>query len=203
MLARRFEFLAPTRELRELRILGEIARGDARSLRSLASRSLLGRTMVHKYVTEMQSSGLVHVESRTPRDFRYEITPEGSSRLDELLQRASREVVQLYGLMKAEFRHRLKEHARAGVRRVVLFGAAETAELVCAAAEGTSIEIVGIVDSDPGKQGRRLGRLEVTSPDRALESRPDTVLITSTGHRGEMYAQIRHVEQEGVRVVRI
>lgn len=203
MLSRRFEFLAPTRELRELRILGEIAEGEAGSLRSLASRSLLGRTMVHKYVGEMQSNGWIEIESRSNRDFEYRITHRGSDRLDELVLRASREVVQLYALVKAEFRRRLVAHARAGSRRVVLFGAAETAELVHAVAEGTGIEIVGVVDSDSRKEGRPFGALCVEPPERVLSHDADTVLITSSGHGPEMVEQMRHVESQGVRVVRV
>lgn len=203
MFARRFEFIAPTRELRELRILGEIAEGGAGSLRALAIRSLLGRTMVHKYIGEMESHGWIRVQGRSNRDYQYQITERGFDRLDELLLRASREVVQLYGLMKAEFRRRLRGHAQAGVRRVVLFGAAETAELVCAAAEGTGIEVVGVVDSDPSRQGRCLGALRVEPPRCVLAHEPDAVIITSHGHVGEMVEQMRHVESQGVQVIRI
>lgn len=203
LLSRRFQFIAPTRPLRELGILGQIARGHATSLRSLADESLLGRTMVHKYVSEMQANGLISIEGRSLRDHRYRITEDGACRLDELLHRASQEVVQLYGLLKAEFRSRLAAQARQGARRVVLFGAAETAELVQAAAEGTGLEIVGAVDSDPKKQGRWLGPLRVEAPERLLDYACDTVVITSFGYAQEIYERIRHVEERGVRVVRL
>lgn len=203
MLTRRFHFIEPARPYRELQILSEIARDPAVSQRSMAECALLGPTMVNRYVGEMQRQGLVKAEGETNRTFRYRLTPQGSYRRDELFHLASKEVVQFYGLIKREFRRRLLEHAAAGSRRVVLFGAAETAEIAVAASKGAGLEIVGIVDSDPGKHGRRIGVVPVTAPDTVEGLFPDTVLITSFGHAEEIHEQIRFLEERGIRVTRI
>ena len=86
---------------------------------------------------------------------------------------------------------------------MVLFGAAETAELVHAAAEGSGLQVVGIVDSDPSRQGRRIGALTVGSPDRIENLKADTVLITSFGHAEEIHRQIHHLEERGIRIARV
>jgi DNA-binding MarR family transcriptional regulator len=203
MLTKKFSFIEPTRPYREFQILTEIARRSDVSQRELAERAMLGTTMVNRYITEMQQEGLVEVEGETNRTFRYRLTAAGRYRREELFFQVSKEVVQFYGLVKQEFHRRLRGHAREGVRRVVLFGAAETAELVYAAAEGTGLEIVGIVDSDGAKHGRRIGTIRVTAPDGIAALAPDAVLITSFGHADEIHGEIRHLEDRGIRVARV
>ena len=202
MLTRRFRFIEPTRPYRELRILSEISHCPTISQRALGEGALLGATMVNRYISEMQRSGLVEVRGNTNRSFRYGLTSAGEYRRDELFFQASKEIVQFYGLVKQEFQSRLQEHAREGARKVVLYGAAETAEIVLAASEATDLEVVGIVDSDPEKHGRRIGSLRVSAPEAIREMAPDTVLITSFGHADEIYEQISGLETEGIRISR-
>lgn len=202
MIDRHFDFIAPRRALRELAILGEVASGEAVSLRGLAARTGLGRTMTHEYIGRMQAEGLLCFEMQKARR-RYRLTEQGARRLDALVFGASREVVQLYGIVKREFRSRLRRLARDGARRVVLCGAAETAELVHAAAEGSGLEIVGIVDSDPEKQGRGIGALRVGAPEALPGLAPDLALITSHGHAGEIQSQVRRLVNGSVRIARI
>lgn len=203
MLTRRFRFLEPTRPYRELRILSEIGNNPCASQRALASGAMLGPTMVNRYVSELERTGLIEVEGETNRTVRYRLSGAGAYRREELFFEASKEIVQFYGLAKREFQRRLREHHRGGARRVVLFGAAETAEIVCAAAEGTGLEIAGIVDNDPVKLGRRIGAVPVAAPAAILSFRPDTVLITSFGHADEIHEQIRSLESQGIRIVRV
>lgn len=203
MLTKRFQFFEPTRAYRELRLLTEVAAQPGASLRKLAEAAFLGPTMVHNYVLEMSAQGWIEVEGENNRSYRYRLTPQGAYHRDELFFQASKEVVQFYGRAKQEFHDRLRGHARSGNRRVVLFGAAETAELVCAAAEGTGLSIVGIVDNDPRKHGRSLGGIPIESPTAIVRHRPDAVIITSFGHSDEIQEQIAPLENQGIRIVLI
>jgi len=149
--------------------------------------------MVHRYIGELTSLGLLRIDGNTHRNFEYRLTEEGLRRRETLLFEATREVVQFYGLVKQEFHERLRVHANRGARRVVLFGAAETAEIVHAAAPMSEIEIVGIVDSDPQKHGEKIGNLTIRSPAAIRELEPDTVLITSFGHSEEIGRSLEHL----------
>lgn len=203
ILTRRFRFFEPTRAYREMTVLGQIAADPGASQRQLAARTLLGTTMLHNYISSLESGGLLEVSGDSNRSTSYALTPMGAYRRDELFFQASKEIVQFYGLAKREFHQRLTEHARAGSRRVVLFGAAETGEIAIAAAPETGLEIVGIVDSDPQKQGRMLGTLRISAPELIEAMRPDTVLICSFGHADEIHQQTRHLQDQGIRVVRV
>lgn len=202
MLSKEFRFIEPGRPYRELRILSEIGRKSAISQRALAQSALIGPTMVHRYVTQLSREGLIAIKGENNRSFRYRLTQSGAERRDELFHEVSKEAVQFYGLVKREFKERLRSHAASGATRVVLFGAAETAEIVLAAAQDSGLEVVGIVDSDPAKHGHKIGDLIVTSPAEIARMAPDTVVITSFGHTEEIHDLTRLIDQS-IRIVRV
>ncbi|MBI2901777.1 MAG: winged helix-turn-helix transcriptional regulator [Planctomycetes bacterium] len=203
MLRRKYRFIRPSSEYRELAILTGIALNSRASQRSLAREASLSVAVLHEYVDDLTSRGLVEVEEENARSYRYRLSPLGEARRDELFFAVSREVIQFYGQVKSEFRRRLEDHVASGVRRVVLFGAAETGELVWAASRGTGLEVVGIVDSDPARQGRRLGDLTIEPPASIPAHAPDAVIITSFGHMDEIHDQLRPLEERGLRVLRL
>jgi len=203
MLTRSFQFIRPSREYRELAILTELGKGSQVSQRALARVAIVSPTMVNAYVDSLVASGLVEVTGETNRTYRYHVTPAGRFRRDELFFQVTREVIQFYGRTKEEFVRRLEEHYVSGVRRVVLFGAAETAELVLMASRRNGLRVIGIVDNDPAKHGQKLGDVVITSPDTIEASRPDAVIITSFGHMEEIFEQVKHLEGGGIRILRL
>jgi predicted transcriptional regulator len=203
MLQRKYRFIKPSREYRELSILTGIVADPFASQRALAREASISLAVLNEYLDDLVSRGLVEIEGASPRSYRYRLTPLGVQRRNELFFDVSREIIQFYGHMKSEFRRRLEEHRERGIRRVVLFGAAETGELVCTASRETSIEVVGIVDNDPAKQGRVLCGLTVAPPRDIPAMKPDAVLITSFGHMDEIHAQLKPMEERGLRIVRL
>lgn len=201
MLTRSFQFIRPSREYRELAVLIEIGKNSSVSQRALARVAMVSPTMINAYVDSLVEGGHVEVTGDTNRSYQYHLTPSGRYRRDELFFQVSREVIQFYGRMKEEFRRRLEEHYAAGVRTVVLFGAAETGELLSMAARSMGIRVVGIVDNDP--QGRKIGDVTVTAPDTIAAMAPDAVIITSFGHMDEIYEQVKHLERGGIRILRL
>lgn len=203
MLTRKYRFIRPSREYRELAILTAVQGAPHASQRQLAREVALSLALLNEYLDRFASAGLIEIEGPGPRSYRYRLTALGQARRDELFFAVSREVIQFYGQMKAEFRRRLEEHAARGIRRVVLFGAAETGELVWTAARGTPVEIVGVVDSDPARQGGRIGDLPIEPPSRIAAHAPDAVLITSFGHMDAIHDQLKPMEERGLRVLRL
>ena len=203
MLTESLEFVRPSREVRELAILTEIGKNPSCSQRSLARIARVSATMVNAYVDTLVGRGEVEVSGETNRSYRYQLTGSGRSRRDDLLNRVSREVIRLYARLKREFRARLARYADEGIARIVLYGAAETAELVALAAEGTGVEIAGIVDGDPDRRDRRIGGLEVADPAAIEELRPDAVLITVHAGVEEIHDTLRYLEVRGIQILRL
>lgn len=198
-----YRFFKPTTELRELRILSVLAEGGTVSQHEVARRSGLGSTMAHHYVRRLIGRGLVAMTGETNRTMRYAVTPAGTAYLDGLGRHYAREMARLYVIAKQECRRRLLRLAQRGWRRVVLFGAAETGELVYSAARDTPVEVVGIVDNDRDKRQARIGGLPVEAPDAIEGRRPDAVVITASRCADEIERQIRHLEQRGIGVARL
>lgn len=203
MLTQALQFIRPTREYREMALLSEIGKNSASSQRALARVAMVSATMVNAYVDRLVERGDVEVTGETNRSYRYLLTSSGSTRRDEMLFQISREAVRFYGRMKEEFRRRLAEFEASGVRRVVLYGAAETAELVGAAARSTGVDVVGIVDADPQKQGQKVGDTVVSAPSSIRSLNPDAVIITSFGHADEIHRQVQPLEEQGIRILRL
>ena len=53
-------------------------------------------------------------------------------------------------------------------------------------ASGVGLQVVGVVDDDPTKQGQRKGGLVVSAPSAINELEPDAVLITTLRHAEEI-----------------
>lgn len=190
------------RTMREMNLLSAIGSMEQISQRKLAALTRLSTTMVNGYLNELVDRGLVRMSGETNRDTRYHLTAAGRNRLGELVHVCSREIIQLYGLFKREFQFRLEALAAEGIRRVVLYGAAETCEVMVAASPDTGVEIIGVVDGDPDKWGRRIGGHVVEAPGAIPGHRPDAVVVTSHGHADEIERVIRPLEARGIRVRR-
>lgn len=203
MLTKKLQFLRPSRELREFYVLAAIEHNPGASQRGIAKSSFMSSTMVNNYLGEMVSRDWVDIQGETNRSYSYKITPLGVQRKNEILFQLSKEVVQVFGIVKHDFAARLRRLTEAGVKRVAIFGAAESGELAIAAAPDAGLEIAGVVDNDAAKHGRRLAGHEIRPLAEVESLRPDAVVIASHGHADEMHRQVEHLEARGIRVVKI
>ena len=203
MLTRKYQFIKPTRDYRELRILNEIEKDSQTTQRILARAAQISLTVLNEYLERLVNSGWVEIEAKSSRNYLYRITSLGRVRRNELFFAMSREVIQFYGQVKAEFSHRLRSHQNSGVSRVVFFGAAETGELVFNASNELGLEVIGIVDNDPERQGKTLGGMKIQSPDMIESLKPDAVIVTSFGHIEEIEEQVKYLEGYGIQVLRL
>ncbi|MBI4774546.1 MAG: winged helix-turn-helix transcriptional regulator [Deltaproteobacteria bacterium] len=197
------KFLLPTKQFRELFILACLNENPSMSQHILAERVHLSSTMVNNYIRRLADEGLIRVEGHTNRSMRYSLTPKGYNRLSKLFIDYSVDIVRLYIATKHELVHKLMSLPREGVRRVVLFGAGETCEIVFAALKEMPVQVVGIVDNDPEKQGKRFFGIPVEGREAVPAIQPDCVLITSYARQDEIFEEIRHLESEGIRVCRL
>ena len=197
------EFLRPGTGLRELGLL--LALGSEQRI----SQHALGRSVgmsagrVNRYLRDLEDRGLVRRDGETNRTMRYGLTEAGRRCREDSLVRFCGELVRLYGHTKIQFREVLKELSAEGLRRLVLYGAAETCEMVCAARVGTDIEIVAVVDGDPDRIGSKVCGYSVRAPEDIPELAPDAVLVTCFGAADEIYASIEDLPERGIAVRRL
>ena len=156
--------------------------------------------MANGYIKDMLGRGLIQMTGDNRRKIQYFLTPEGRKLLSEMLRSYSTEVIQLYGAAKKSIEEKLKRFLKEGISRVVLFGAAETGEVVLAAAEKLPLAVVAVVDNDKSKHYKCLGAMSI-SPPEALESIEfDAVIITSFAQQDAILKDVSYLAKRGVKI---
>lgn len=186
-------YFSPNKALRKLALLFAIHEGPQVSQHAFGKMVHLSGSMVNNYIKLFRNEGLIKVRGKTNRSQSYHLTEEGGRVMRQSMLSYSAEIVQMYGAVKRELSVILNRFYEEGIRTVVLFGAAETAEVVHAALKDTGLVMIGVVDSDVSKHGKPFNGLIIKSPDTLLDIAPDAVIITSFGRQEEIFESIQKI----------
>jgi predicted transcriptional regulator len=159
------KYLSPTKQSRLLSVLFSIHEAPDASQHKIAANTNLSSSMVNNYIKWLRQEGFITVLGKTNRTQQYHLSDAGRVILRKSLLDYSAEIVRLYGTVKNEIANILNGFFNEGIRTIVLFGVAETAEIVYAAAKQTDLVIIGVVDSDDSKQGRIFNGMEIGPPE--------------------------------------
>lgn len=98
---------------------------------------------------------------------------------------------------------RLQGLIRQGKTRLMIYGAGLHSLYLVQTVSLEGLDLVGYLDSDPNKQGRRFLGSPVYSPEQILDHGPQAVLISTPTFEEEVYASISWVLGHGVEILRI
>ena len=185
---------------KRLLILAAIEKNPHISQGSLAAEVGLTSSMVNNYIRELSQKELISIKGKTNRTMTYNLTHKGLEEKMSLLISYTLETTGLYQDAKQEFAQRLQKIYEEGIHNAVLFGASETAEILYNASKSLDLEIIGIVDNDPDKQGKLFGNLIIQPPDFIERINPDGVIIASIGRQDEIYEQIHSLTNKGISI---
>jgi DNA-binding MarR family transcriptional regulator len=192
------KYLLPTKEFRCLSVLFAINEAPDNSQSDIGDRTNLSSSMVNNYIKCFKNQDLITVTGNTNRTQNYYLTEKGRRMLTSSLLGYSTEIVQLYSAVKKEIRNILDGFYEEGIRTVVLFGAAETAEIVHAAIKDTDLVVIGVVDNDRGKQGTLFNGLKVRKPEDIVKIKPDGVVITSFARQEEIFTYLQELVKDTI-----
>lgn len=196
-------YLLPTKDFRCLSVLFAINESPDISQSDIGSRTNLSSSMVNNYIKDFKQDNLITVTGKTNRSQKYFLTDKGKAMLTRTLLDYSAEIVQLYSAVKHEISHMLNGFYEEGIRTVVLFGAAETAEIVHAAMKATDLVVIGVVDNSTEKQGKLFNGLKVRKPDEIMRIKPDAVVITSFACQEEIYRDLVNLVGDRIRIKKL
>ena len=185
---------------KRLLILAAIEKDPHISQNNLAQEVGLTSSMINNYIRELSKEELISIQGKTNRTMSYNLTPRGTREKMTLLITYTLETTGLYQDAKQEFAQRLQKIYEEGIHNAVLFGASETAEILYNASKSLDLEIIGIVDNDPDKQGKLFGNLIIQTPELIERINPDGVIIASLGRQDEIYAQIHSLTTKGIAI---
>lgn len=197
------KYLLPTKEFRCLSVLFAINESSESSQSDIGEKTHLSSSMVNNYIKSFKQDNLITVTGDTNRTRSYFLTDKGRGVLSKLLMGYSAEIVQLYSAVKHEISLILNGFYDEGIRTVVLFGAAETAEIVHAAIKATDLVVIGIVDSSKEKQGKPFNGLTIRKPEDIRRIKPDGVVITSFARQEEIYNDVLTLVDDRIKIKKL
>ncbi len=196
-------YLKPSKQTRMLAILDSLTHDCGLSQFELGKRLKLSGAMVNQYLKQLQTDGYVEFEPVNGKSYRYKLTPEGEAVRRRMFSDYSSETVRLYTTIKNFVLDKLRPLLESGKRRLALFGAAETCEVVLAAIRSSGFQVVVLLDNDARKHGA-IHHGHVVSPPHVLEEVDcDAVVITSFGKQDEIFRQVEpFATRRGFEIVR-
>lgn len=181
-------------DLNSLQLLTAIAEQQEVSQRTLAHRLGMAVGLVNAFVKRFARKGYIKIATLPARRMKYLLTPRGAAeklRLTyEFLSFSYRSFREAHRNASNLFR----DLARAGVKRLVFYGAEDLAEVAALSLEENGLELVAIVDDEAvGKVW--LGRT-VIALEGLDEVKFDRIVLTTIARRGdaELFARL---EQKG------
>ncbi len=193
----------PAPRLNELHILKQIASDPEITQAELAQRCALSVAMVNNYMKELCAAGLLEYRRKSSKSISYHLTAAGRDAITTTQRELVKEGVKLFADAKERVREIILSRADGKLRRVVLYGTGDLAELVFHALELGDVKIVGVCDDHPAGTGRDWFGRETLSPSQILFVAPDSVVIATFEKVDEVYRSLLHLEARGIRLIRL
>jgi DNA-binding MarR family transcriptional regulator len=165
----------PLQTRTELKLFTAIESGTDDTQISLSKRVGVAVGLVNALLKRAVRKGLVKVTSAPARRYKYYLTPKGFAEKSRLVAEYLNDSLSFFRESRAEYAALFADAVHGGVRRVVLAGAGELAEIAAIAAAECDVEIVAVVDAVTNQQ--RVAGIDVV---RALGECPafDCVVVT-------------------------
>jgi DNA-binding MarR family transcriptional regulator len=198
------KYLKPSKETRVLAILDSLAQDSALSQYELGRRLKLSGAMVNQYLKLLQEQNLIEYRPVNGKSYRYVLTSGGEKSRRQMFSDYSSETIRLYTNIKDFILSKLLMLERRGRRKISLFGASETCEVVLSALRDTGFQVVTVVDNDAAKHGVVFHGYVISSPLVLEHVDCQAVVITSFGRQDEIHKQLQPVAaRRGLEIVRL
>ncbi len=193
----------PAPKLNKLHILTQIAADPGITQAELAQRCALSVAMVNNYMKELCSGGLLEYRRRSSKSISYYLTAAGKEAVDATQGELLLALAAFFRDAKRRICDLILGQTRAGLRRVILYGTGDLAEMAFHALESANINIVGVCDDDASIIGRDWCGRELMSPQQIRFLSPDCVIVASLGRADEICDSLDHLHGRGIQLVRL
>jgi len=187
-------FLKPTEHLRSLQLLEEISKDSSVSQRKLSQRLGVALGVTNACLKKMIHKGLVKAKGINHKRIAYYLTPKGFSEKSKLTYHFLEHTIRYYSNLKNNISAKLSLLSRAGHKRIICYGAGEVLEVAFIILNETNLGplVLGIVDDDKDKHGKKMFGFVVQHPHVIKELKPDAVLITSIKYKDKIMRRLNN-----------
>ncbi|MBH0177333.1 MAG: winged helix-turn-helix transcriptional regulator [Nitrospira sp.] len=133
---------------RDLLLLTELERDGAVTQRSLAMKLGVALGLTNLYVKRLARKGYIKITTIPSHRVRYVLTPQGFAEKSRLTYLYMQYSLAHYREMRARLRQTLSYAAESGMRRVVIYGTGELAEMAYLSLREMNMVLVGFVDDE-------------------------------------------------------
>ena len=159
---------------RDMHLLTEVAQAPEATQRELSHRIGVALGLTNLMLRRLAKKGYIKITGTKRDRIRYLITPQGILEKSRLTYEFIQYSLQLYGRIRVFLREQLGLVAKAGHRRILLFGTSELAEIAFLTIHEMGLELVGVVDDAPdqthflGQTVRKINDVDEASYDRVV-----------------------------------
>ena len=183
---------------RDMHLLNELTSRPGITQRELSKRIGVALGLTNLMLRRLAKKGYIKIMGTKRSRIHYLITPQGILEKTRLTYEFIQYSMQLYGGVRRFLRERLAILARAGDRRILLYGTDELAEIAFLISQEIGLELVGIVEAPP-KRPQFLGH-PVLGIEAVSSMSYDRIIVASLQDR---HAQIQQLMALGVSLERM
>jgi len=192
-------FFKPTPLYKEFMILDLVDKNNRITQREMSDELGSSLSMINGYLDEYEAKGFLKREYTNSKSITYIITEAGVERKKVLnigflnssqlvYQEAKRNVVSFLNQLVAN-----------EYKKIVLYGAGEVAEIILQVIkeeDSTGIEIVGVIDDNPEKQGSFIGNTKIIKLIEIEHYTFDGVFISTYSNRVKVLRKLKSIVDE-------
>ena len=164
-------------DIRTLKILEEIDKGNDPSQRELAKKLDISLGLANSFIKRLVQKGYFKVTNIPKKRVKYILTPKGAAEKTRLTYKYIRYSYKFYSETRQKLSKLFKELESQGILRMVFYGANDFAEIAYISLQETRIQIVAVVDDE--KIGEKFFGNRVTSTATLDSLSFDKILISS------------------------
>lgn len=169
-----------------LGLLSSVETDGARSQRLIAAELGIALGLVNAYLKRCVKKGLVKVHDVPARRYAYYLTPQGFAEKSRLTVQYLSDSFSFFRKAKSDCTRALEEAAARGLKRLVLAGKSDLAEIAILCAVEARATVVAIVDVSAG--GRFVG-VEVFASYADVTGGFDAIIVTDVARTQAAYEQ--------------
>ena len=177
-------FFNPSPLYKEFMLLDVIEKNHSITQRDMSSFINVSVSMINEYLDRYEKENYIKREYKSTKIVDYEITPKGKERRKLLNLWFLRNSHHIYLSAKENILAFLNQNLEHN-EKILLYGAGEMADIfldVIASSPSLTIQIVGIIDDDVIKQGKKFNDIAVLPYKMIQTIEHSSILISSYNH---------------------
>ena len=175
-------------DIRTLKILEEIDKDHVPSQRDLANELNISLGLVNSFIKRLANKGYFKIINIQRNRVKYLLTPKGVAEKTRLTYEFIKLSYQFYNGAREKLRSLYHKLESEGCYQLVFYGAGELAEIAYISTQGTSINLVAIVDGY--LKGKKFFDILILDPSDLITLTYDKILITSVDSVESVYSSI-------------